>query len=288
MNSFLLQHRLFNRYTLITAVSLFSVLILSWFFVSGLSEVLFMDYSAPDLGGRDHAEARGEMLPIFLQQIMSSETLINSSMTYVVLFLPLFYIFPTVTFSSELKSCFVFGVHRFKSSSKSLLLAIAQHSLIAALVSTATFILFYAIIGLFVTAHFDWMTMFGQFFHGDLYENNPLLFFIFMFCTIYFSFGFLFAFISCGLMLFIERPYFVIFGIAVAYYVYFYVGSYLDYFLSLLLGHHIELFWLGNTVTAFNTYQTTLQVFIPLIPIAIFAGILVFLGVQKRIKNVCT
>ena len=231
-------------------------------------------------------ENRREMLPIFLQQIMSWERLLISSMAYVVSFLPLFFIFPTMLFSSELKSYFIFGAHRFKSQSKRLMHSMIEHSFIAALVGSSAFILFFAITGLFVTTHHNWMTVFGSFFPDGFYENNTLLFFIFMFSTVYFSFGFIFAFISCGLMLFTERPYYVIFGITAAYYLYFYVGGYLDYFLSLYVGHHIEFFWLGSTVTAFNTFRTTLQVFIPLIPIAIIAGVIVFFGIRKRAKNI--
>ena len=182
----------------------------------------------------------------------------------------------------EKKSYFVFGRHRFKSFFKSLLSTILQHSFIAALVSISTFILFYAITGLFVTAEFDWMTMFGSFLPANFYPNHPLLFVIFMFVTIYFVLAFVFAFISCGIMLWIDNPYYGIFGIVIAYYLYFYVGEYLDFFFNL----DFDLFWIGNTVTAYDTWRTTSQVFIPLIPISLFGIGLVCFGIKRHEKNV--
>jgi len=286
MSNLLFHNRLYNRYSLITVISIFAVLVLSWFFVSGLGEVLFMDYSAPDLGGRDHAEVRAEMLPIFLQQIMSWEVLLISSMAYIVSFLPLFLIFPTITFSKELKSYFVFGRHRFKSYSKSLLGSVVKHSFIAAFISMSAFILFYAIIGLFVTAQQDWMTMFGSFLPAGFYSSYPLLFFIFMFLTIYFVIAFIFASISCGVMMFVENAYYAIFGITVAYYINLHVAVYLDRLLSASFGRDIEFFWLGSTVIAFNTFRTTSQVFIPLIPLSLIAIAIVYFGIKKQTRKV--
>jgi hypothetical protein len=261
------------------------VLALSWFFVSGLSEVMFMDYSAPDLGGRDHAQARAEILPIYLQQIMVWENLLISSMMYIIHVLPLFYILPTMTFSSELKSYFVLGAHRFKSYKKSLVAAILKHSFIAALVCSLTFILFFAINGLFVTTQHDWMTTVGSFLPDGFYEDHTLLFFAFLFGTVYFLFGFLFALISCGIMLYIERPYFIIIGITVAYYLYLFVGGYFDYFLSMIFGYQVEIFWIGSTVTAFNTFRSISQVLIPLIPVGVITGVIIYFGIKRYAKK---
>ena len=282
MKSSIFEYRLFNRYTLITTISLFFILALSWFFVSNVAEILFMDYSAPDLGGGVHAEVRAEIMPLYLQQVMNWENLLMSSMAYIINILPIFFIFPTLAFSQEKKSYFVFGRHRFKSFSKSLLGAMLKHSFIAAFVSFATFILFYGIVGLFVTSHLEGMTEYGRFLSDILWYDQPFLFVIFMFGTIYFALAFIFSLISCGVMLWVDNPYYTISGIVVANYLYFYIGGYLDYFLNL----NFDLFWMGNSMVAFNTWRTTVQVFIPLIPLALVGIGIVYFGIKKQEKNV--
>lgn len=283
MNNFIFEKRLFNKYTLITAVSLFLTLALSWFFVSNLAEILWMDYGAPDLGGGVHAEVRAEIMPIFLEQIMNWEVLLMSSMAYVIHFIPLFFIFPTMTFAIEKKSYFVFGRHRFKSFSKSLLGAILRHSFISSLVSTSVFILFHALVAPFISPEtLDFMTMYGSFLPADFYPNHPLLFVIFMFGTIYLALAFLFAFISCGVMLWIDRAYYGIAGIVTGYFLYLHAGAHLDFFLNL----DFDLFFLGQAITAFNTGRTTSQVFIPLVPLALIGIVIVYWGIKKQEKSV--
>lgn len=278
----LFETRLFNRYVYITAFFLVVSLFLSWIFVSGLVEILFLDYGAYDLPQRAASENRAEMLPIFLQQIMIWEMLVDSSMAYIIHFLPLFFIFPTIPFFYEKKSYFVFGRHRFKSLSKSLWRGIVQHSLVAAFINSATFITFYAITGIFVTRESAWMTMYGSFLPQSFYQNYPFLFVVFMFLTIYFALAFVFAFISCSVLLWVDNPFYGIFGIVIAYYIYLNVGSYLDYILNL----RFDLFWLGDTVASFNTWRTTSEVFIPLIPLFLIGIVIAYFGVKKEERNV--
>jgi len=282
MNFFIFERRFFNRYTLITVIALFLTLAVSWFFVSGVAEILFMDYGHYTLGGGDPAQIRAENMPIFLQGAMSWELLLMSAMAYIINFLPLFFILPTVVFAKEKNSYFVFGRHRFKSFSRSLFGAICQHALIAAVISFCTFVLFYGIVGLFVTPELDGMTEFARRLSDILWVDHPFLFVIFTFGTVYFALAFIFAFISCGVMLWVDNPYYAISGIVVANYLYFYVGGYLDYFLNL----NFNLFWMGNTVVAFNTWRTTTQVFIPFIPITIVGIVIVYLGIKRQEKNV--
>jgi len=240
-----------------------------------------MDYGAYDLPSVSPAENRATMLPVLLQQIMSWEVLINSSMAYVIRIMPLFFIFPTLNFAIEKKSYFSFCQDQFKSFSKCVLYSILQHSLIAAFVSISTFIIFHAIVGLFVTPTLDYITYFGSFLPDSFYANHPLLFIIFMFSTIYFAFAFVCAFTSCGLMLWIKNPYYGIANITAIYHLSFYTGSFLDALLNL----NFDLFWLGNTVVAFNTFSTTSQVFIPLIPISLIGIVLVYFGIKKYAKE---
>jgi|GEM_PF-891600 len=283
MKLLLLESRLFNRNVFATILVLFLTLFVSWFVVSSLAEILFMDYGAYDLPqNQTIAENRAKMLPIFLQQTMSWENALISSMSYLIHFIPLFFIFPTLTFIQEQKCLFVFGRNRFLSFSRSMWWSIIQHSLIAAFITSMTLIIFHGIIGLFLTSFRETMTYSMSFIPYNFFGRNPFLFFAILFSTIYFVFGFTMAFLFCGVMLWIKNPYYGISGFLIGYYLYFYIGDLFDTILNL----NFRLFWLGDMVTAFNTFSSTSEVLIPLIPLISIAIGLTYFGIKRQAQNV--
>jgi len=263
--------RVFNRYTLISCITLFLVLAISWFFVSHFAEIIFMDYSFSDDGTPLTEAQQIDAKSTYLSQILSWEMLVDSSMFYLINFIAIFFALPTLNFFQEKKSYFILGRHRFRSLTKSIVSSILSYSLISGLCTVFTFLLFYSIGGLFVTNDLDYLGEFASIFPDNFYAENPYLFFVFMVCTIYFALAFVFGMLSCGLMLWVDNQYYVLVGVLVFYFVYGVIGVWIGSDWTALFG----------SIVAFNTYRSTGTVFLPLIPILSLALLLVIFGIRK-------
>lgn len=272
LKKYILEFRLFNRYVIISCCALFLWLLISWFFSSNMANILFMDYNAPDIAGNIPSVLR----KAYISQIMNWETVVSGSMFYLINFLALFFALPTLNFLKEKKSYFVFGRHRFKSLPKSMLTAIFTYSLVAGLATIITFLLFYALLGIFVTNQLINIGNFASIFPSNFYALHPFLFFVFMVCTIYFALAFVFGLLCSGLMLWLNNEYYVLVIVLAFYYLYGYVGGYFNN----------KWFTILKSVTAFNTLNSTGETFLPLLPILGLALVLISLGVRRHKYNI--
>ena len=261
--------RIKEKRILISMISLLLLLYVTWFFESEFAEVMFfMDYDAEDLAPNAKS--------ILLDSILTWERYIDSSMRYIINFFPMFSVFPALHFLQERKSYFVLGAHRFNNYKKSIVNSIIMYSLIGGFVISISFTVFFLLGNLFLKASITNIGGFAMIFPDGFYAQNPCLFFLFMAWTIYFLIGFVLALLTCGLALFLDKEIYISIATFVIYIGLSFLGQMFD-FLP---------FKISESVCAFNTLYSTVEIFVPAISILIFDIVLVGVGVFKRGKFV--
>lgn len=259
-----------GRYIILAFVVLIGGLTVSWLFASHFLEIMTMDYSAPDLVG-----TKGEIMGNFLEQISTWETLVDSSMFYLINFIPVLFILPTLGLFAEKRSLYVIGRHRYPSFKKSIYRDVLQYVLLSTATVVVSFLIFYSVGGIFVYPSIDNIGGFASILPDNFYLNHPYLFYVFMVFTIYLSLAFVFSILACSLVLLTDREYKVILLVLLIYLLY---GK---------LGVYTESAWFDifASFTAFNTLYTTIETFMPLVILLILSLILLVIGVNKTIKS---
>ncbi|CAH0296001.1 hypothetical protein SRABI96_04428 [Peribacillus sp. Bi96] len=258
------------RYMALTFILLFGGLTLSWVFASYYFEIMTMDYNAPDLVG-----SKEEIRHNFLAAISTWEIFVDSSMFYLINFIPVLFILPTLGLFTEKRSLYVLGRHRYPLIRKNVYRDVIQYVFLSTLTVVLTYLFFYSIGGIFVYRSLDNIGGFASILPQNFYSNHPYLFFVFMVCTIYLSLAFVFSLLAGALVLLLDREYKVILLILIIYFLY---GK---------LGVYTQSVWFDifSSFTAFNTLYSTLEVFLPLVILFIISIILLVVGVNKTVKN---
>ncbi|GIP64626.1 hypothetical protein J32TS6_31810 [Virgibacillus pantothenticus] len=260
-----------SRYILLTLILLIGGLTSSWLFASNFLEIMTMDYNAPDLVG-----TKEEIRRNFLEQISTWETFVDSSMFYLINFIPVLFILPTLGLFTEKRSLYVLGRHRYPSFKKAIYKDVMQYVLSSAMTVVVSFLMFYSIGGLFVYRNIDDIGGFASILPENFYMNHPYFFFVFMVCTIYLCLAIVFSLLACALILLTDREYKVILLVLLIYFLY---GK---------LGVYTESTWFDifTSFTAFNTIYSTGETFLPLVILLIISLILLAVGVDKTVKNI--
>lgn len=259
-----------SRYIVFGFIVLIAGLSISWLFASYFLEILTMDYNAPDLVG-----TKREIMGNFIEQISTWENLVDSSMFYLINFIPALFILPTLGLFSEKRSLYVLGRHRYPSFKKSIYKDVLQYVLLSTATVIVSFLIFYSIGGIFVYRSIDDIGGFSSILPDTFYMEHPYLFFVFMVFTIYLSLAFVFSLLSCALILLTDREYKVILLVLAIYFLYGKIGIYTE----------SAWFDIFASFTAFNTLYSTIETFIPLINLFIISLILLVIGVNKTIKT---
>lgn len=262
------KYRLFNPYVLLTIFTLFASLLISWAFESEFINILFfMDYHAEDLIGNP-----SEIRRAFLWQIATWEVYIDTAMSYLVHFMPIFASLPILAFSKELQSYFDHGRTRFSSLTKEKWKGVLSYSFIAGLSISLAFTLFFLIGSFYMIPSIENIGGFASIFPNNFYNDYPLLFFLFMTWTAYFGFGFSFGFLACGIAIWTEKNYYILL-IPMLYY---FIANYISAMFFGLLPLHVS-----AVIVAFNTLYGTSETFVPLFPILALGILLVASGIKK-------
>ncbi len=257
------------RYVPITFVILFIALTISWFFSSELFGILTMDYNASDLIGE-----KNEIQSAYIYQILTWESLVDSSMFYIINFLPLLVVLPTLSLFDEKKLFFKMAKHKLSNLDKKITITVLKYSLISAVTVSSVFTLFYSIGGLFVHRSIEDIGGFASLFPTDFYPNHPYLFFIIMVWTIYFASSFVLSFISSSIILIVENEYTVLASIL-----------FLCMGLS-LLSNVVNIPYLNiyDAYVAFNTTNQTHETFYPVIAFFMI-GVGIFIYGKNKLKK---
>lgn len=272
MNLGILKYRLLSKYVIVNSCLLFICLLISWAFSSGFIEIIFMDYNAPDLIGRD----KSDIQTMLLSQILTWPNFVSSSMFYLINFLPVFFALPILFFLDEKRSFFVLGKSRFSNFPRAIVKSMFTYSLISSLSIVTVFLLFYSIGGLFLTNSLDYIGEYASILPTNFYAQHPYLFFVFMICTIYFSLSFVISMFACGIVLWVDEKYKVIVYTLLLYLFYGLIGSNFD----------IIYFDIFSCATAFNTLYSTFETFVPLLLLVIITVIITFLGIKNLQKKI--
>ncbi len=261
--------RIKDKRIFISIMMLVAILFVSWFFESQFAEVMFfMDYSASDLEGLDPRSVKEVLLPA----IMSWELGIDSAMRYVVNFLPVFAVFPALSFLQERKSYFVLGANRFFKYRREIIKSIVIYSVRSGFVIAVSFTGLFLIGACFMHPEISNIGGFASIFPDTFYMQHPCLFFLFMTWTVYFAFGIVFGLMACGLSLLFDKEIYILIIPLLLYLGESYIGNLID-FLPLKI---------SESVCAFNTLYSTGEIFIPVITIFLFDMILVNIGMKKQ------
>ncbi len=266
------KKRIISKYVLFSMVIMFIVMFVSWGVVSGFFEVLFMDYSAPDLSSELTKE---EIRFIFLDQILVWERLISSSISYIVYFFPLFAVIPVVGLYKERTTIMNMACHREISQKKTYYKMILQYVLIGGLTVSITLLIYFTLFDYFMYPSISDIGGYMDIFPDDFYFNHPYLFFVFMAFSIYFFISISFALIGTGVAMITDREYMVL------------IVPLLVYFSENILFSitRIKELNIFESVLSYNTLYSTGQVFIPVLPI-FFGGILLNIyGVHRQMSD---
>lgn len=267
------KYRLTNKYLLVSMLALFLTLIISWFFQSGFFEIMFqLDYNAPDLGGLKSITEISELRFEYLDQILTWERMIDSSMYYMSFFFPIFALLPTIGFLKERESYLNLGAAKFLSYKRETWKTCFKYGFIGGAGISLTMGVYFTAFTYFLSPALDDIGGFDNIFSEGFYHNHPYVFFMFMAFSIYFAFGFVFALMGCGVALWTDKSYLVLLLPLIFYTVENYISATTQFFPV----------FISLCVTAFNTTYSTFEVFIPLIPILIFDLILIGFGIRRK------
>jgi len=266
-----IKYKIKSKYIPITFIVLIGGLTCSWIFASYFFEIMTMNYNAPDLVG-----TKEEIRKNFLIQISTWETLVDSSMFYLINFIPVLFVLPTLGLFAEKRSLYVIGRNRYTSLKKTIYKDVFTYVIISSICVVLSFLFFYSVGGVFVYRSIDNIGGFASILPENFYMNHPYLFFVFMVCTIYFSLAVVFSLLSCALILLTDREYKVILLVLMIFFLYGKIGVY------------TESIWFDifASFVAFNSMYSTFEIFIPLIFLFCISIILLVLGVNKTIKNI--
>ncbi len=266
----IMKYRLCNKYLILGSLILFSCLLFSWIFASDFFLIMTQDYNAPDLSG-----TKEEIQPVYLYQILDWEGLIDSSMFYLIDFIPVLFILPTLALFNEKRSFFVLGRSRFTSLKKEIYRSVFCHTMISAVTTVLTLLAYFSIGGLFVHRSLDDIGGFASMLPDNFYQNHPYLFFVFLICSIYFALAFSFSFLSATTVLIFEKEYQVIVFVLIFYLIYGQLG----------VISNSSFFDIFSSFTAFNTLKNTYEVFLPIFPILGISALFLWYGTNKIIKT---
>lgn len=266
------KKRIVSKYSILSATGLLVLMFISWLMLSGFLEILLMDYSAPDL---PTDLTKSEIRFVLLDQILVWETLISSSISYIVFFFPLFGILPVIGFVKERTTIMNMACHRVASLQKQYWKMIIQYSLIGGLTVSFSMFLYFTLFDYFMYPSIEDIGGYMDIFPTDFYSNHPYLFFVFMAFSIYFFISFSYALLACGISMFTDKEYLIIVIPLLIYYVQNLLGS--------LTGKLI--FNISESVVSYNTLYSTGQIFIPVLPVFFGAVVLNVIGVKKQVTN---
>lgn len=252
--------------------ALFLVMLISWAILSGFLEILFMDYSAPDL---TKELTKDEIRFLLFDQILVWETLVSSSISYIVYFFPLFALIPIVGFLKERKSIMNMATHREKSLTCTYFKMIYQYALIGGLTVSITMFIYFTVFDYFMYPSIQDIGGYMDIFPDDFYMNHPYLFFVFMAFSIYLFISVSYALVGTGVALFTDKEYMVLIIPLFLYYT--------EHFISVVTKTmQTNIF---EAVLSYNTLYSTGQVFIPVIPVFMVGVFLNVLGVKRQISK---
>ena len=266
------KKRIFSKYSIFSSLALFFVMLVSWSIVSGFLDILFMDYSAPDL---TKALTKSEIRFLLLDQILVWETLVSSSISYVICFFPLFGVLPVVSFWKERTTIMNMACHREKSLKKTYYKMICQYTLIGGMTVSLSMFAYFTIFAYFMYPSIQDIGGYMDIFPDDFYMNHPYIFFVFMAFSIYFFISLSYALIGTGVALFTDKEYMVL------------VVPLLIYYAQQIITMFTGSIWTNicEAVTSYNTLYTTGQVFIPVIPVFIGGILLNIMGVHRQVSG---
>ena len=259
-----------KKYVPLTIFSLLGALALSWVFASNFFEIMTMDYDAPDLVG-----TKSEIRTNFLGQISTWEIFVDSSMFYLINFIPVFFVLVSLGLYAEKRSIYTMGRHKFKSFKKKIYKDVFEYIVLSTLTVTFTFALYFSVGSLFVYRSLEDIGGFASVLPNGFYSNHPYLFFMFMIFTIYLGLAFTFNLIAVALVLLLDQEYKVIIGVLAIYFIYGKIGA-----MSGLVWFDVF-----TSFTAFNTLYSTFETFLPLLGLLIIGLLLLVLGVNKTLTE---
>lgn len=250
-----------NKYILISAISLFLLLGISFLVCGDIIKVLLSDAYA------NFAEKK-----IIIDEELSWELFLFDGIYYIGNIFPIFAIITAMPFWNEKNTFYIFAANRLKNKKHSMLKAVLSYGFMGGAAISLGFFLYVCVGEYFCIPTLKSISGFESIFNYSLYFEHPFLFMCFMIFTIYFLLGVGFAVMTCGVIMLSDNR---ITAIVFPLFVYV-VGSYIGNGLGL------NILQISSCTAVFCTENTTGQCFIPLISVAIIDLVLILIGLKKN------
>lgn len=261
------RFRFTSHYLIFSSTALFISLAISWMFASNFFEIMFtMDYSAPDLIG-----SQSEIRHNFLVSILTWETFVDSSMFYIINYIPVLVALPMLTFFDEWKLTSIYAKNRFESQKRYLAQSVFINSSITSFTIALVFTCYYSIGGLFVHRTLPDIGGFASALPQNFYTIHPYLFFLFMTWTAYFLATFVLCILAASLSVLFEKKYQVLLGVFLISMVLGFLGGFIN-------NKHLDIY---QMFLVYNTTKNTFECFISLLPTLLIAWVVFLLGRKK-------
>lgn len=258
------KKRFQNKYFFLSCILIFVISIISYLVTSQFLRILLVQ--------KCPAESKHRLL----DQLLYWEFWLSNGTMYNINIFPLYAIIPVIPFYTELKTIFKLGANRFKSRKQELYKSIFTYGILGGGALNLGFYLYLLLGSYLCLPQLSSLGGFESIFHYQLYHQHPFLFLTFMCFTMYFLFGFLFAIMTCGVILCFENRITAILFPMLIYVAFSYLG----------FGLNLRVLQVSTCTTVFCTEYSTLQCFVPLLSLFCTDLLFIILGVKKNEKIV--
>lgn len=267
------SYRYWNKYVLINACILITILTCSYFMYNDYFHVWLREYLHPS--GIVHPGYQEDYLLLTLKSLLTWEYFVSYSMFNMPLFFPLFSVLPCIPFTVELRSLFIFGKHRFASLKKRYYRVILQYASVAAICVTLSMALVFTIGGFFLDSTVNSLGSIDSWLPSNSYSDYPYFVMLFMIFGYYGPMIFAYALLTLSFTFWTRRVYLL----PLFVYVLFVAETKLSYYFdSALLD-------IERNIVAYNILTPLWQMYGSFIIVAFLAFIVMHFGIKKACKE---
>lgn len=269
----LYKYRFWNKYNILNCIIVIVILVVSYIVYNEYLQTFMKDILTRP---RDiHPDAYEGFILLSLKGLLTWEYFVSYSMFNMPLIFPLFSVLPCIAFTTELRSYFIYGKHRFNNIKRYYWFTILQYASIATITVTVSMAFVFTIAGFFMVAQLSSLGSIDSWLPQGYYHDCPYLVFMFMIFGYYGPMIFSYALMTLGLALWTKRVYLLP------------IGIYMLFFIQTRLAVYFDLPYLNieRNIVAYNITVPLWQMYASFLCIAFIAIIVIYFGIKKASKE---
>lgn len=269
----LYKYRFWNKYIALNSIILMMILLFSYFMYNENLQTLLKDiFVRPD---DIHPDAHRGFIILSLKSILTWEYFVSFSMFNMALIFPLFSVLPCIPFTTELRSYFLYGKHRFTNIRKHYWFTIIQYASIATITVTMSMAFIFTLAGFFMIPTLSTLGSIDSWLPEGTYTKYPYVVFMFMLFFYYGPMIFAYALLTLGCALWTQRVY----VLPICVYIIFIVQTRIAVYFNLPY-LNIE-----RNIIAYNIGIPLWQMYVSILVVAVIAIIIIYFGINKASKE---